>query len=225
MLNKKQDLISQGRYIEAHEIKLKIDEMKSNTKYNHDLTIKENNIKHSEELEKNFNNDLKETEAFYDNQLGQFIDGAKKAEVELFEAHRNEMTQYIQSLDNKISKTVKFSKKYLDLKRNEGNAVKHDNLIQANYYKTECDKLEQKEVEEFTQKRNMTIDQLVNNLTSRQDKEKRNLKQKLDLNYEKIQSEKKEKLSYIKKKYYNQKTDLLNKCKKEKKQTQYNNIH
>lgn len=195
--------------------------MKSNTKYNNDKAVKESKMKQFEELNQNLNRDIMEAEAFYDEQQKHFIETARKSEAELFEVHQNEMNEYIQALDHKISKTVKFSKQYLDLKRNEANAVKHDNLIQANYYKTECDKLEHKEVEDFTKKRNMKIDQLVNNLTIKQDKEKNNLKQKLDLNYEKMLLEKRERIGFIKQKYKNQKTDLLNKYNKDR--NQHNN--
>lgn len=70
-------------------------------------------------LEENFNKELYELNSQWDQKFNQFELQAKTLETDINDKHTKEMEEYIVDLDKKISKVVKFSREYLQLKQSE----------------------------------------------------------------------------------------------------------
>ena len=133
---------------------------------------------------------------------------AKTNENDIIVLHRLELEKYIAQLDQSISKTVKYSKKYLDIKQKEINAVKSENYIEANYLRSQADELEKEERELFYKNRTNKIENLVKKMKDQQEKERIALKQKFNREYEEIIAEKTNRLEYTRQNYLNKKKNL-----------------
>jgi hypothetical protein len=126
-LSKEKDQLAfEGRYLEAENIRLKINELKESLsgKKKKDLTSQHN--AEMQNLEENYNKELFELNQEWDSRFGVFNEKARKMEEMLNEKHKQEMEALIASLDEKLPKQVKFSKEYLDLKQSEMNLVKQE---------------------------------------------------------------------------------------------------
>lgn len=97
-----------------------------------DQKKKDLNYQHSSEmlnLEENYNREIVELNIKWDALFNELNEKAKKMEESLNIKQKNEMETLIIQLDEKISKQIKFSKEYLDLKQCEYNLVKQDRLL------------------------------------------------------------------------------------------------
>jgi phosphoribosylanthranilate isomerase len=103
--------------------------------------------KEFEQIKANYEIEIKEVKLFFKERINAFEQRAKTNENDIIVLHRLELEKYIAQLDQSISKTVKYSKKYLDIKQKEINAVKSENYLEANYLRSQADELEKEERE------------------------------------------------------------------------------
>lgn len=210
MKEKRDEQIRLGQYLSANEYQDQINLIiKSSIENNKQLNY-DNHQKELDNLDREFENDMTEVSSYYEDKLNSFLTEAKKREVYLFETHRQEVEDYISKLDNSISKVIKYSKKFLDIKQKEIAAAKSENFIQANFFKKQCDLMEKDEIERFNKERNKKIESKVNILKEKQNKEKKSLKQKLDREYEELQAERKHRIDVSVQNYKNKKRNIQN---------------
>jgi hypothetical protein len=164
--------------------------------------------KEFEQIKANYEIEIKEVKLFFKERINAFEQRTKTNENDIIVLHRLELEKYIAQLDQSISKTVKYSKKYLDIKQKEINAVKSENYLEANYLRSQADELEKEERELFYKNRTNKIENLVRKMKDQQDKERIALKQKFNREYEEIIAEKTNRLEYTRQNYLNKKKNL-----------------
>ena len=223
LLQEKEKLVSEGKYLEANEIKSKIDQLRKSNKNmrTHTLNLIQN--KQNEDLEENYNLEYQNVSDMWDNKLLSFIENGNKLEEELVQNQNNKLEELINELTSNYP-SIKFSKEYLNLKQIEKNLVKQERYQEANYYKEKCDKLEMEENEKYNKERNDNIRKKVESFGLKFENEKKVLREKLDRNFELLKVQRDTELKQITFKYRNRKIDLNSIHRKQRNINQNDNL-
>ena len=223
LLQEKEKLVSEGKYLEANEIKSKIDKLRKSNKNMRTQTLNLIQNKQNEDLEENYNLEYQNVSDMWDNKLLSFIENGNKLEEELVQNQNNKLEELINELTSNYP-SIKFSKEYLNLKQIEKNLVKQERYQEANYYKEKCDKLEMEEIEKYNKERNDNIRKKVESFGLKFENEKKVLREKLDRNFELLKVQRDTELKQITFKYRNRKIDLNGIHKKQRNINQNDNL-
>jgi hypothetical protein len=223
LLQEKEKLVSEGKYLEANEIKSKIDKLRKSNKNMRTQTLNLIQNKQNEDLEENYNLEYQNVSDMWDNKLLSFIENGNKLEEELVQNQNNKLEELINELTSNYP-SIKFSKEYLNLKQIEKNLVKQERYQEANYYKEKCDKLEMEEIEKYNKERNDNIRKKVESFGLKFENEKKVLREKLDRNFELLKVQRDTELKQITFKYRNRKIDLNSIHRKQRNINQNDNL-
>ena len=223
LLQEKEKLVSEGKYLEANEIKSKIDKLRKSNKNMRTQTLNLIQNKQNEDLEENYNLEYQNVSDMWDNKLLSFIENGNKLEEELVQNQNNKLEELINELTSNYP-SIKFSKEYLNLKQIEKNLVKQERYQEANYYKEKCDKLEIEEIEKYNKERNDNIRKKVESFGLKFENEKKVLREKLDRNFELLKVQRDTELKQITFKYRNRKIDLNSIHRKQRNINQNDNL-
>ena len=215
LTQQKEKLVSEGKYLEANEIKNKINEIKNSSLYRKSQTLTETQEKQNEGLDEAFNIELQDLVEFWDNKIKDFIDKGKQTETELNEYHNQQMEELINNLTNKYP-AIKYSKEYLENKSIEINLAKQERFKEAHYYRVKCDKLEEKENAKYERDRNAHIQLKAEILGNKQANEKKCLRERNERQLDLLINQKDNELNKLSQKYKNIKNELDNFHKKQK---------
>ena len=215
--------MSEGKYLEANEIKTKIDKLRNSNRNMRTETLNLIQNKQSEELEENYNSEYERISDMWDNRLLSFIENGNKIEDKLAQNQISKLEELINHLTSNYP-TIKYSKEYLNLKQIERNLVKQERYQEANYYKSKCDKLEKEETERYNKERSDKIHKKAETLGLKFENEKKVLKEKLDRNFELLKVQRDKELKQITSKYKNRKTELNCIHKKQRNINQNDNL-
>lgn len=207
LIQQKERLVTEGRYLEANEIKNQINQIKNTSLYHKTLTLTETQERQNEGLEEAFNIELQSLIEEWDNKIQAFVEKGKQAEMELNEIHNNQMEELINNLTNKYP-SIKYSKEYLENKTIELNLAKQERFKEAHYYKVKCDKLEQIEHDKYIKDRNAHIQLKAEILGTKQANEKKCLREKFDTNFELLNKQKDDEINQLSQKYKNIKCEM-----------------
>ena len=207
LIQEKEKLVSEGKYLEANEIKAKIDKLRKSNRNMRTQTLNLIQNKQSEELEENYNSEYQRISDMWDNRLLSFIENGNKIEDELAQNQISKIEELINNLTSNYP-TIKYSKEYLNLKQIEKNLVKQERYQEANYYKSKCDKLEKEEIEKYNKERSDKIHKKAEALGLKFENEKKVLREKLDRNFELLKVQRDKELKQITSKYKNRKFEL-----------------
>jgi hypothetical protein len=223
LLQEKEKLVSEGKYLEANEIKSKIDQLRKSNKNMRTQTLNLIQNKQNEDLEENYNLEYQNVSDMWDNKLLSFIENGNKLEEELVQNQNNKLEELINELTSNYP-SIKYSKEYLNLKQIEKNLVKQERYQEANYYKEKCDKLEMEEIEKYNKERNDNIRKKVESFGLKFENEKKVLREKLDRNFELLKVQRDTELKQITFKYRNRKIDLNSIHRKQRNINQNDNL-
>ena len=207
LIQEKEKLVSEGKYLEANEIKAKIDKLRKSNRNMRTQTLNLIQNKQNEELEENYNQEYQKLSDLWDNKLLSFIENGNKIEDELALNQNSKLEELINELTSNYP-PIKFSSEYLNLKKIEKNLVKQERYQEANYYKSKCDKLEKEEIEKYNKERSDKIHKKAEALGLKFENEKKVLREKLDRNFELLKVQRDKELKQITSKYKNRKTEL-----------------
>ena len=207
LTQQKEKLVSEGKYLEANEVKNKINEIKNSSLYRKSQTLTETQEKQNEGLEEAFNIELHDLVEFWDNKIQDFIEKGKQAETELNEYHNQQMEELINNLTNKYP-AIKYSKEYLENKSIEINLAKQERFKEAHYYRVKCDKLEEKENAKYERDRNAHIQLKAEILGNKQANEKKCLRERNETQLDLLINQKNNELNKLSQKYKNIKHEL-----------------
>ena len=207
LTQQKEKLVSEGKYLEANEVKNKINEIKNSSLYRKSQTLTETQEKQNEGLEEAFNIELHDLVEFWDNKIQDFIEKGKQAETELNEYHNQQMEELINNLTNKYP-AIKYSKEYLENKSIEINLAKQERFKEAHYYRVKCDKLEEKENAKYERDRNAHIQLKAEILGNKQANEKKCLRERNETQLDLLINQKNNELNKLSQKYKNIKNEL-----------------
>ena len=169
--------MSEGKYLEANEIKTKIDKLRNSNRNMRTETLNLIQNKQSEELEENYNSEYQRISDMWDNRLLSFIENGNKIEDKLAQNQISKLEELINHLTSNYP-TIKYSKEYLNLKQIERNLVKQERYQEANYYKSKYNKLEKEETKKYNKERNDKIHKKVEALGLKFENEKKVLREK-----------------------------------------------
>ena len=223
LIQEKEKLVSEGKYLEANEVKSKIDKLRKSNRNMRTQTLNLIQNKQNEELEENYNLEYQKVSDMWDNKLLAFIENGNKLEDELAQNQNNKLEELINELTSNYP-SIKFSKEYLNLKQIEKNLVKQERYQEANYYKSKCDKLEREEIEKYNKERSDNIRKKADVLGLKFENEKKVLREKLDRNFELLKVQRDKELKQITSKYKNRKTELNGIHKKQRNINENDNL-
>ena len=223
LIQEKEKLVSEGKYLEANEIKSKIDKLRKSNRNMRTQTLNLIQNKQNEELEENYNQEYQKLSDLWDNKLLSFIENGNKMEDELALNQNSKLEELINDLTSNYP-PIKFSSEYLNLRQIEKNLVKQERYQEANYYKSKCDKLEKEEIEKYNKERSDKIHKKAEALGLKFENEKKVLREKLDRNFELLKVQRDKELKQITSKYKNRKTELNGIHKKQRNINENDNL-
>ena len=119
-------MASQGKYLEAENIRKKINEIKNNTIALNKRGLEDKQFREMKQLEENFDLEIKAVNDFWDNEFTNFQNHYTGLTDSMDERQKKELMSLKEYIDDKFNKNFKFSKEYLDLKTCEMNLVKQE---------------------------------------------------------------------------------------------------
>ena len=208
LMEEKERLVQEGKYLEAEEIKQKINDMKKNTNIQKTGELHENQIKEREILEGDYESERKELEEKWDKKIKEFVEEGKKQEKELIELHNKKMEEYISKLTSEYPK-IKYSTEYLNGRVQENKLAKQERYKEAAEKKILNDKMQQKENEKYEEERSENINKNAEALGIKQEQDVNVLRSRLARIYDLLVSKKDKALETLNNKYKNKKQELI----------------
>jgi hypothetical protein len=124
LIKEKEELIKIGDYLKAEAIKQKINKLKLDEKSSFKKDVENRHSKEMKDLEDQFLLELNKLNGYWQKEYERFEEQLSSAEKNLEERHKNELKELKTNEDNKLMKTFKHSKEYLDYKNSELYLVK-----------------------------------------------------------------------------------------------------
>ena len=115
LIQEKEKLVSEGKYLEANEIKSKIDKLRKSNRNMRTQTLNLIQNKQNEELEENYNQEYQKLSDLWDNKLLSFIENGNKMEDELALNQNSKLEELINDLTSNYP-PIKFLQFLLFLK-------------------------------------------------------------------------------------------------------------
>lgn len=205
--SEKERLVLEGKYMEASEIKKKLEKLKINKKSKKKQNISNIQEKRSEQLVLLYTEEYNNLIQTWENKIKELAEKYESNEKKMEEEHTKQMEEYVEELMKKYP-SMKYSKKYLETKAIEINLAKQDKFKEADIYRKKCDKMEEKETDEYNKKRNLTLQKKAEALSIKQEKEKKNINEKFEIKLELMKKERDKELEQLDIKYKNLKNDI-----------------
>ena len=208
LLEEKEQLVSEGKYLEAEEIKKKIAEMKKDNSIQKKDALHENQVKERQNLEQDYETERKELEEKWDKKIQEFVDEGKKQEKELVETHNKKMEEYITKLTSEYPR-IKYSTEYLNGRVQENKLAKQERYKEAAQKKLINDKMQQQENEKYESERSENINKNAETLGIKQEQDLNVLRARLARIYDKLVVKKDKELETLDNKYKGKKQELI----------------
>jgi hypothetical protein len=208
LLEEKDQLVSEGKYLEAEEIKKKIAEMKKDNSTQKKDALHENQVKERQNLEQDYETERKELEEKWDKKIQEFVEEGKKQEKELVETHNKKMEEYITKLTSEYPK-IKYSTEYLNGRVQENKLAKQERYKEAAQKKIINDKMQQQENEKYESERSENINKNAETLGVKQEQDLNVLRARLARIYDKLVVKKDKELETLDNKYKGKKQELI----------------
>ena len=207
-MEEKEHLVQEGKYLEAEEIKQKINEMKRGSNLKKKNSLHESHVKKRQTLEGDYETEKKELEEKWDKKIQDFVDEGKKQEKELVEIHNKKMEEYITKLTSEYPR-IKYSTEYLNGRVQENKLAKQERYKEAAQKKILNDKIQQKENEKYEHERSENINKNAETLGIKQEQDLNVLRARLAREYDLLVSKKEKALETLNNKYKNKKQELV----------------
>jgi hypothetical protein len=159
-------------------------------------------------LENLYKKECEELESIYANKFGELETVSRQMEDALNSKHQKEMEKLYETLDEKLPKVVKYSKKYLDLKSQELNLAKQQKYKDAILVKKKCEEIEVEDTDRFNKEKTEKIKSQSIKTANKHLNEKNALKKKIELEYEEMKKQKQQNMDILVLKFKNKKAEL-----------------
>jgi hypothetical protein len=179
-----------------------------------DLEFRQN--EEMEILENNYRTELEDCNQNWNLKFKDLEDKSAKLEQELNSKHEKEMEDLYNFLEEKLPKNVKFSRDYLEFKKQEQNLVKQQMYKDAGVIKKKIENLEKQDFDKFNQQKTEKIKSKSIKTANKHLLEKNALKQKIESELELIKKQQQAEMTVIVNKYRNRKYELELQQKNEK---------
>ena len=209
LMEEKESLVKEGKYLEAEEIRKKILSIKNDSSSQKRGSLQSLQIKQRQILEDEFKNERKELEEKWDKKIQEFVELGKKQEKELVESHNKKMEEYITKLTAEYPH-IKYSTEYLNGRVQENKLAKQERFMEAAQRKLLNDKLQQKENEKYENERSENINKNAESLGLKQEQDLNVLRARLARIYDLMTSKKEKELETLDNKFKGKKQELIN---------------
>ena len=209
LMEEKDSLVKEGKYLEAEEIRKKILSIKNDSSSQKRGSVQSLQIKQRQTLEDEFKNERKELEEKWDKKIQEFVELGKKQEKELVESHNKKMEEYITKLTAEYPH-IKYSTEYLNGRVQENKLAKQERFMEAAQRKLLNDKLQQKENEKYENERSENINKNAESLGLKQEQDLNVLRARLARIYDLMTSKKEKELETLDNKFKGKKQELIN---------------
>ena len=208
LMEEKDKLVQEGKYLEAEEIKQKIKDMKKDNNSQKVGELHESQVKEIQTLEGDYETERKELEEKWDKKIQEFVDDGKKQEKELVETHNKKMEEYITKLTSEYPR-IKYSPEYLNGRLQENKLAKQERFTEAAQKKALNDKLQKKENEKYESERSENINKNAEILGLKQEQDLNVLRARLARIYDLMTSKKEKELETLDNKFKGKKQELI----------------
>lgn len=208
LLEEKERLVAEGKYLEADEIKQRIEDMKKDSSYQKNDALYENQEKERQDLENDYESERRELEDKWDKKIQEFVEQGKKMEEELVELHNQKMEEYVTTLTKNYPR-IKYSPQYLNGRVQENKLAKQERYKEAAARKKINDELQEQENEKYEYERSENINKNAESLGIKQEQDLNVLRARLARNYDLLVSHKEKDLDRLDNKYKNKKQELV----------------
>ena len=208
LMEEKERLVQEGKYLEAEEIKQKINALKKDTSNQKTGELHENQIKERETLEGDYESERKDLEEKWDKKIKDFVEEGKKQEKELVELHNKKMEEYISKLTSEYPR-IKYSTEYLNGRVQENKLAKQERYKEAAQKKLANDKMQQKENEKYEIERSENINKNAETLGIKQEQDLSVLRARLARIYDLLLKKKEKEFETLENKFKGKKQELV----------------
>ena len=208
LMEEKDSLVKEGKYLEAEEIRKKILAMKNDSSSQKRGNLHSTQLKQRQTLEEEYKTERKELEEKWDKKIQEFVESGKKQEKELVEVHNKKMEEYITKLTAEYPH-IKYSTEYLIGRLQENKLAKQERYTEAAQKKTQNDKLQQKENEKYENERSENINKNAESLGLKQEQDLNVLRARLARIYDLMTSKKEKELEILDNKFKGKKQELI----------------
>ena len=198
LMEEKDSLVKEGKYLEAEEIRKKILSIKNDSSSQKKGSLHSLQLKQRQTLEDEYKSERKELEEKWDKKIQEFVELGKKQEKELVELHNKKMEEYITKATAEYPH-IKYSTEYL-------NGKVQDEAAQR---KALNDKLQTKENEKYEADRSENINKSAEILGLKQEQDLNVLRARLARIYDLMTSKKEKELETLDNKFKNKKQELI----------------
>ena len=208
LMEEKESLVKEGKYLEAEEIKKKILSIKNDSSSQKKGSLHSLQVKQRQTLEDEYKSERKVLEEKWDKKIQEFVELGKKQEKELVEMHNKKMEEYITKLTAEYPH-IKYSTEYLNGRLQENKLAKQERYTEAAQKKTQNDKLQQKENEKYENERSENINKNAESLGLKQEQDLNVLRARLARIYDLMTSKKEKELEVLDNKFKGKKQELI----------------
>ena len=209
LMEEKESLVKEGKYLEAEEIRKKILSIKNDSSSQKKGSLHSLQVKQRQTLEDEYKSERKELEEKWDKKIQEFVELGKKQEKELVEMHNKKMEEYITKLTAEYPH-IKYSTEYLNGRLQENKLAKQERFMEAAQKKIQNDKLQQKENEKYESERSENINKNAESLGIKQEQDLNVLRARLARIYDLKVSKKEKELEILDSKFKGKKQELIN---------------
>ena len=208
LMEEKDSLVKEGKYLEAEEIRRKILSIKTDSSSQKKGSLHTLQVKQRQTLEEEYKTQRKELEEKWDKKIQEFVDGGKKQEKELVELHNKKMEEYITKLTAEYPH-IKYSTEYLNGRLQENKLAKQERYMEAAQKKIINDKMQQNENEKYETERSENINKNAESLGLKQEQDLNVLRSRLARIYDLMTSKKEKELEILDNKFKGKKQELI----------------
>ena len=208
LMEEKDSLVKEGKYLEAEEIRKKIISIKIDSSSQKKGNLQSTQMKQRQTLEDEYKSERKELEEKWDKKIQEFVETGKKQEKELVEIHNKKMEEYITKLTAEYPH-IKYSTEYLNGRLQENKLAKQERFIEASQKKILNDKMQQKENEKYESERSENINKNAEILGVKQEQDLNVLRARLARIYDLMTSKKEKELEILDNKFKGKKQELM----------------
>ena len=170
LMEEKDSLVKEGKYLEAEEIRKKIISIKNDSSSQKRGSLHSLQVKQRQTLEDEYKSERKELEEKWDKKIQEFVELGKKQEKELVELHNKKMEEYITKATAEYP-PIKYSTEYLNGRLQESKLVKQERFVEAAQKKALIDKLQGLKQEQDLNVLRARLARIYDLMTSKKEKE------------------------------------------------------
>lgn len=196
LMEEKDSLVKEGKYLEAEEIRRKILSIKTDSSSQKKGSLHSLQVKQRQTLEDEYKSERKELEEKWDKKIQEFVELGKKQEKELVEMHNKKMEEYITKLTAEYPH-IKYSTEYLTGRLQENKLAKQERFMEAAQKKIVNDKMQQKENERYESERSENINKNAESLGLKQEQDLNVLRARLARIYDLMTTKRKKNLKFL----------------------------